>query len=193
MTDRELFRDLIRRVRAGDAEASAELVRRFEPAIRVAVHVRLTDPALRRLLDSTDICQSVMAQFFLRAASGEFQLDTPEQLLKLLTTMAHHKLINHALKQRAVRRDYRRVCPDGLDEGKMIDPTPDPSQLAAHHELLQELRRRLSAEERQLADRRASGRSWQEIAAEMGERPNTLRMRLDRAVTRVTRELGLDL
>ena len=31
-----------------------------------------------------DICQSVMASFFVRAALGQYQLNTPEQLLNLL-------------------------------------------------------------------------------------------------------------
>ena len=47
----ESFRDLICRVRAGDEQAAYELVRRYEPAIRVAVRVRLSDPGLRRVLD----------------------------------------------------------------------------------------------------------------------------------------------
>src|SRR5262245_23610315 len=53
------FDELMRRVRAGDEQAAADLVRRYEPAIRRAVRVRLRDPQLRRLLDSIDICQSV--------------------------------------------------------------------------------------------------------------------------------------
>ena len=75
------FVELIRRVRAGDEQASAELVRLYEPAIRVAVRARLTDPRLRRLLDSTDVCQSVLGNFFGRAASGQFEIKDPKQLV----------------------------------------------------------------------------------------------------------------
>ena len=39
------FADLLRRVRAGDAQAAARLVKQFEPEIRRYVRVRLTDPA----------------------------------------------------------------------------------------------------------------------------------------------------
>lgn len=192
MSDQESFRELICRVRAGDAQATRELVRRYEPAIRLAVHVRLTDPALRRFLDSMDICQSVLLSFFVRAASGQYDLETPEQLLRLLTTMARHKLINQAQKQRAARRDYRRLQSDLSGGNDPVDSRSDPSQVAAHRELLQELRCRLTAEERQLADQRSLGCSWKEIAAEVGGQPNTLRMRLTRALDRVTQELGLD-
>ncbi|MBI3464536.1 MAG: hypothetical protein HY000_16010 [Planctomycetes bacterium] len=80
MSDDSCFRDLLRRVRGGD-EAAAELVRTYEPAIRAAARVRLTDPRLRRLCDSIDICQSVLANFFVRAGSGDFELDRADQLL----------------------------------------------------------------------------------------------------------------
>ena len=39
-----------------------------------------------------DICQSVLGSFFVRAATGQYKLETPEHLLKLLTTMARNKL-----------------------------------------------------------------------------------------------------
>ena len=41
--DDSRFNDFLHRVRAGDAAAAEELVRRYESAIRVAVRVRLTD------------------------------------------------------------------------------------------------------------------------------------------------------
>src|SRR6516164_3751579 len=92
------FAELIRRVRARDADAAAEVVRRYEPEIRRAVRVRLTDPGLRRVLDSMDICQSVLGNFFVRAAAGQFDLDRPEQLIKLLARMARNRLTNEAFK-----------------------------------------------------------------------------------------------
>jgi hypothetical protein len=70
----QTFADMIQRVRAGDADAAAELVRWYEPAIRRAVRLHLRDPRLRRILDSVDICQSVLGNFFVRAALGQFDL-----------------------------------------------------------------------------------------------------------------------
>jgi RNA polymerase sigma-70 factor (ECF subfamily) len=192
MSEDETFRDLIRRVRAGDAQASAELVRQYEPAIRLAVHVRLTDPDLRRFLDSQDICDSVLGSFFVRAASGQYDLDTPEQLVKLLTKMARNKLVNYARKERAARRDHRRAQQGSAGMEESIDPSPGPYQVAVYQELLQKIRQSLSKEERQLADLRARGHSWKEVAAVVGGEPNTLRMRLARAVTRSARTLGLE-
>jgi hypothetical protein len=97
------FVELVRRVCRGDEAASAELVRRYEPAIRIAVRGRLNDPGLRRLFDSMDACQSILANFFVRATAGEFELDRPDQLIQLLATMAGNRVTDHALA----------VSPDG--------------------------------------------------------------------------------
>jgi RNA polymerase sigma-70 factor (ECF subfamily) len=186
------FDDLIRRTRAGEDRAAAELVRQFEPAIRRAVRARLTDARLRRVLDSTDICQSVLAHFFARAALGQYQLDQPDQLVRLLVRMADNKLKDQVRKQRAVRRDQRRLevgTPAALEQFAGREETP--SQIVAGRELLQEVRRRLSREERFLAEQRALGRGWAEIAAEVGGKPDALRNKLSRALDRVSRELGV--
>jgi RNA polymerase sigma factor (sigma-70 family) len=186
------FVDLVRRVRAGDEAASAELVRRFEPAIRIAVRGRLTDPRLRRLFDSMDICQSVFAIFFVRATAGEYELDKPERLIQLLATMARNRVTDHALRQRAARRDYRRGERSADAAGQFVDPGPSPSDEISRKELVEAFQSRLSAEERYLADQRVWGRPWSEIAAEVGGKPDARRVQLERAVNRVTRELRLE-
>ena len=191
MTDSDHFTELLRRVRAGDQDAATELVRLYEPELRIAVHVRLTDPGLRRLVDSVDICQSVLAGFFLRAAAGQYDLETPQQLLKLLATMARNKIVDQHHKQRAARRDQRRNLPDGVDDLDVAADQTSPSSVVANQELLQEFRR-LTDEERRLADGRAGGKSWKELADEVGGQPNAVRMRLERAVDRVLQELGVE-
>jgi RNA polymerase sigma-70 factor (ECF subfamily) len=193
---------LVRRVRAGDGQAAAELVRRYEPAIRRAARVRLVDTRLNRLLDSMDICQSVLASFFVRAALGQFELETPEQLLKLLATMARNKLANQVKGHRASRRDFRRIedrssekrCGDSSEEigiYGLAKPGRTPSSEVAARELLEEARRRLSVEELSVLERREQGREWSEIAQELGSTAEATRKRLTRAIDRVARELGL--
>jgi RNA polymerase sigma factor (sigma-70 family) len=186
------FPDLIRRLRKGDQEAAAELVQRYEPAIRRAVRFRLVDAGLGAVLDSMDICQSVLHSFFVRAASGQYEIEQPEQLLKLLVTMARNKLTSQARKEQAERRDTRRTVPLGPDSAGLISPLSGPGNQVAARELLQETYRRLSAEERELVELRNEGRNWDEIATLLGEGPVVLRKRLSRALDRVTRQLGLE-
>ncbi len=191
MSEAATFVDLIRRVRAGDDAAAADLVRRYEPAIRRAVRLRL-DPRLRRVCDSVDVCQAVLCSFFVRAASGQFELDTPEQLLGLLATMARHKLAKVGRYQRAARRDERRVEPGSADEREVPAAEASPSRQVAAKDLLEQVHRRLGAAERQLVELRAQGMTWAAIAATAGGTAEGHRKKLARAVERVAGELGLD-
>ncbi len=184
-----VFRDLIARVRSGDDQAAAELVRKYESTVRLAIRVRLANSDMRRLLDSMDICQSVLANFFLRAASGQFELNSQEQLVKLLVTMARNRLVNHAMHQKAARRDRRRET--NVDSSELADDSPSPSRIVTYRELLDAVRQRLTDEERRLADLRAAGRSWAEVAEEVGGNADAMRFRLTRALDRVTRDLQL--
>ena len=192
MAHEEPFKQLILRVRSGDPDAAAELVKEYERAIRTAVRVRLKGSPLHRVMDSEDICQSVLMNFFPRAALGRFDLERPEQLRNLLVTMAINRLRSHAKKEHAARRDARRIEKDVYDEMAVADPASSPSQVVANREILQEFRRRLSEDERLIADLRNEGHEWAEIAAKLSTTPDAVRMRHARAVERVALELGLD-
>jgi DNA-directed RNA polymerase specialized sigma24 family protein len=191
MLDHVAFRDLIQRMRAGDEAAATELVRRYEPAIRLAVRARLTDPAARRVLDSVDICQMVLASFFERATRGHYELTSPEQLLHLLKTMARNKLIKEIQTVRTRRRGGHLIRKTYTEETDFTDPHPEPDQEVANRELLELFHSRLSAEERWVNEQRLQGRSWSEIAGEVGGNPDALRMHYDRRMKRVAHELQL--
>jgi RNA polymerase sigma-70 factor (ECF subfamily) len=192
MTAPESFQDLMRRIRAGDEAAAEELVRRYEPAIRRTIRLRLVDDRLARLFDSLDICQSVLASFFVRTRLGQFDLDSPEHLVKLLRTMARNKLSKQVRAQYAAQRDARRLQAVEVSEAQAIDPGPSPSEEVALRELVEEARKRLTAEERQILEWRQQGRGWAEIAADLGGTPAAVRKRLERAVDLVARQLGLE-
>ena len=192
MAEDPTFDELIGRVRAGDQHAAADLVKLYEPEIRRAVHYRLADARLGTLLDSMDICQSVLKSFFVRAASCQFDLETPEQVLKLLTAMARNKLASQARRQHAQRRDNRRAGAIG-DEGSWLVASGDsPSAAIVVRDLQQEVRRRLAPDEWQLLELRNQGHDWAEIAAQAGGLAGALRKKLARAIDRVINELGLE-
>ena len=192
MSEPTSFDELIRRVRAGDQDAAAELVKRYEPSIRRAVRFRLADTRLVRVLDSMDICQSVFASFFVRTAAGQFDIDQPEQLTKLLVAIARNKLARQVRNQSRQRRDYRRVEGAELDEGQFADDGGTPSQIVAGEELLLQADRLLTDEERKLRELRKEGHDWAAIAEQLGSSPEALRKKLARAMDRVAHELDLD-
>lgn len=187
--------ELLQRVRTGDAAAAEELVRTYEPELRRAIRVRLTDARLRRLVDSIDICQSVLAGFFVRTAAGQYDIETPEELLRLLVTMARNRVIDWTRRSKADRRDTRRNVSLQNDDGQNIDvasPSAGPISVLVNRELIETVRNRLTAEELQLMEQRSDGKSWAEIARASGEQPNAVRMKLTRALDRVAEELGLE-
>ena len=52
MLSDQQFADLMSQTRRGDQDAARELVRMYEPEIRRAARLRLTDPEMRRIVDS---------------------------------------------------------------------------------------------------------------------------------------------
>jgi RNA polymerase sigma-70 factor (ECF subfamily) len=191
MSDTNSFAELMGRVRAGDDQAAAELVRLYEPVVRRVVRLRLKDPRLRQVLDSMDVCQSVLGGFFVRTAAGEFDVEGPEQLVGLLAKMARNKVASAARQQYRQCRDVRRGA-GGDEVAAVADSQTSPSQVVAGKELLSRCRELMSDEERQLADLRAQGLAWEEIAGRLGGAAQARRMQLARAMTRVSRQLGLD-
>lgn len=192
MADHATFAEFLRRIRAGDADAAAELVRQFEPVVRLEVRMRLSDPRLRRLVDTADICQSALLSFFVRAAGGQYEIDRPDDLVKLLVGIARNKLAFQARKHRRQRRDVRRQEPLEGNASAVPAADPTPSRQVEAAELIREFRLRLGNEERELAERRAKGQGWVAIATELGGTAQGRRKQLTRAVDRVARELGLD-
>jgi RNA polymerase sigma-70 factor (ECF subfamily) len=185
------FTKLMERVRGGDQDAAAELVRLYEPAIRRAVRFRLTDSHMRGALDSQDLCQSVLTSFFVRAASGQYDLNQPEDLQKLLIAMARNKLRFQVRKEHAQRRDRRRV-EAGVEPGDMAGGAGTPSRQVSAREMLQEVHKRLSEEERQLVEWRNQGLEWEDIAGRIQGSAEALRKKFARALDRVAVELGVD-
>jgi RNA polymerase sigma factor (sigma-70 family) len=192
MSEGATFRDLLRRIRGGDQEAARQLAQRYEPAIRQAAHAPLHDLRLRHLLDSMDICQAVLIEFFVRAADGQFELNEPDELLRLFVTMARNEVRDEARRQRASRRDQRRRS--DLSEhclGSLADDGPTPSRIVSSRELVEEVARRLTDEERDLLEQRIQGHEWTTLAEQRGTQPSTLRKKLTRALRRAVAELGL--
>ena len=190
--ENDSFVDLITRIRAGDSQAAADLIRQYEPDLRIIARIRLRSAGLRRALDSMDICQSVLGNFFLRAAGGEFELETPEQVLKLLSAMVRNRVVDVVRRQWAARRDRGREVATPLDEMAIAGNTPTPSQVVSADELWRECMKRLTPDERDLWKLRRDGMNWDEIAAETGRTAEAVRKQLTRALSRIAGEIGLE-
>src|SRR4051812_17172913 len=148
--ENEGFAELVNRAGRGEREAAHWLIERYESSIRRQVRFTLMDNKLRRVLEETDICQSVMGQFFSGLGAGQFELDGPAQLISLLKQMVKNKITDQARYWRAGRRDYlRNIVPhDADDVVEPMSPDPTPSRVVEDSEFLAEFESRLSDTER---------------------------------------------
>lgn len=183
------FSELMHRIRHGDQDAAKQLVQSYEPEIRRAARLRMTDPQLRRLVDSIDICQSVFGRFFKSASDGALQMQKPEQLLALLTTMTRNRVIDEHRRNTSQKR-FADHSASQLDPTELLEKAKGPRTATVEKELLSEVRSRLRPDELAIADLRNSGQSWEKISAELNESADGLRKRLDRAIIRVRDEMN---
>jgi hypothetical protein len=107
--------------------------------------------------------------------------------------MARNQVLDESRHYKAARRDHRRQVADLSEHclGGFTDDCPTPSRIVSARELLEEISRRLSTEERDLLEQRAAGQEWTTLAEQRGTSAAALRKKLSRALTRVVSEIGL--
>jgi RNA polymerase sigma-70 factor (ECF subfamily) len=186
----ECFDALLARAREGDPAAQAELVRRYEPRVRLVARV-LLGRALQPYLDSVDLVQSVHRSLLLGVRGGKFAVSTAEQLIALATTMARRKV---ARIWRHMRRQRRLESGPG-DADNLPDvllslhsTEADPARAALLNDAARRLCDGLSPADRRLMELRLQGYTSEEIAAEVGVSKNALMVRMHRLRQRLRDE-----
>ncbi len=184
----DAFHVLVERLTAGDAAAAEELVVAFEPDIRRFIHFRLTDPRVREVCDTLDVFQSVLGKFLGRLRAGTLRFDHPAKLRGYLRDLAEYKI-----RDLVADLPKEQQFPEG--SAGPYDPAGgsscDPGKIVENADVLALVRRRLAADERYLFDQYRLGRSWPELAAELGKKPDALRKQLAYAIDKASRALGL--
>lgn len=77
-------------------------------------------------------------------------------------------------------------------DAEVMDTATSPSWHAVRRDLLEEIRRRLSPEERRLQELRDQGLEWEDIVQRVGGGADAIRKQLRRAIDEAARQLGLD-
>lgn len=186
------FEDLMRRLRIGDEHAARELVSQYEPFIRRAMRWRISRLQLNAVADSADICQNVLKSFMLGLVAGDFDLRSSKDLEKLLLGIAKRKFAMFARGEFADRRDRTRTEALQPWHDRADSKAEDPQKTAQEYDFFATIKGRLMPDECELFEQRRLGRSWQDIAAELGLPQAALRKRLSRAMNRIATELGIE-
>jgi DNA-directed RNA polymerase specialized sigma24 family protein len=140
-----------------------------------------------------DVCQSVLASFFLGAATGAYDVNEPRQLVALLVKMAHNKLAMRARSQYRQRRDVRRLRPSSHSPESLVSKAAGPTRQVAGKELLDRALAMMSNDTRGIAERRMRGESWSHIALDLGGTPDARRKQYERAVAYIAEALDFAL
>lgn len=196
MSDDQPLVHLLEQLRRGETDAAIRIQERFGGQIRRLARVWLSQRRLGRLMDSEDICQSVLAEFFERFSRGSYELSNERQLRALLARIATSRLLYHWQRHRTAKRDMRRLAENATAENQLetlaTSNQPTASQVFAMHELVEECRKRFTPAEWEIVELRNAGNEWKEISDHVGGSPDSLRMQYTRAVTRVARQLYQD-
>jgi RNA polymerase sigma-70 factor (ECF subfamily) len=176
------FAVLLSRARQRDPEAVGALCQQYEGRLRVVARV-LLGPALRPVLDSMDLVQSVHRSLLIGIREEKFDISTPENLVALALTLLRRKV---ARQWRRVQRQQRLksggssidLLPKILAD--LTTPEAGPAEVAQYHDQVEQLCRQLDPTERYILALRLDGYTTAEIAEQVGLNHITLRVRLTR-------------
>ena len=147
----------------GDAAAAAELVRRYETNIRVAVRTRLTDPAAARAVRLRRRMPVSAGQLFRPGRPRAIRPEGSSRPDRPVGADVQQVGQPEAVPRSAPRRrpSHRRRCrrPAGTHGGGGRS-----AAIAAGRELLDAIRAELVGEEVAIADLRGQGCTWPEVA-----------------------------
>ena len=181
------FDDLIRRARAGDGPATAELLSRFEPEVRTMVRVRLPR-ALRNRFDSMDFVQAIWKSVFTGDA-GDFNATTfadESQFRGFLAGVARNKIFEeHRRQTRTKKYDISREERLYVRKGErevprdVVGSDPTPSENVQAVDRLDQLVEGRTAPEAEIINLRRQGLTYDEIATKIGWNERSVRREIE--------------
>lgn len=178
--------ELLIRLREGDAGAACELHREFGQHIRRIARIWLVGRPLGALMDSEDVCQSVMIEFFQRYSSGRYEIANADQLRGLLGKIAGSRLHYHWRRNRTAKRDLDRQQQSCVSDVEVAHASRSPSSLLLQSEKFDQCREKFTSQEWAVVSLRHNGLSWQAVGEEVGAAADTVRISYARAITRVS-------
>jgi RNA polymerase sigma-70 factor (ECF subfamily) len=175
--------DWFDRLRTGDPDAAAEVVRRYtDRLLRLAR--RQFDTWLRERADPEGVVQSVYRSFFGRCRAGQIdRRGDGQDLWPLLAAITVRKCRNRCANLRAQKRDGAREHPPpgsageagwfGPEEPPDREPTPEEALMLV--EAVERLLSGLDPLDRRIAEMSLQGYEVAEISAEVGRAERTVR------------------
>jgi len=175
---------LLERLGAGDATAAEQVVRDYEPYLRLVIR-RYLSGHLRAKFDSVDVVQSVWVHVLPALRRGVWRLKDRASLRALLVTVARRRLVSRYRHDRTALERAQRGCTDL--EALPACRQPRPSEVAQANELWDRLLALCPPANHELLHLRRQGLSLVEIATKTGMHEGSVR----RILRRLARQLAL--
>jgi len=157
--------------RAGDESAARQLFDRYVDQL-IALARRRISQRLAGRIDAEDIVQSVFRTFFQRARKGQFQIEEPDDLCKLLARITVHKTFRQIAHHKRAKRDAGQETAQTDDSQEMLmailTGEPTPEEATAFLDQLEHFFTKLDPRARQIIEMRMKGYSDIEIAEKLG-------------------------
>jgi RNA polymerase sigma factor (sigma-70 family) len=164
--------DLLEALGRGDEEALAQAFAASAPYLRVVVRSRLSG-GMRAKFDSVDVVQSVWADLVRGFRGGRWRFGDGRQLRAFLVRAVRNRFLNRVRRhRRAVERE--RPLAEG-PAAEVASPVARPSEAAQAGELWERLLAVCPPAHRRLLELKRQGLSLEELAAQTGLHPSSVR------------------
>ncbi len=182
------FRQLIADLRRGSDEAAWKLVELYGPHIHAVVRKKMgMGSRIRRSHDTADFVQAAWASL-VRGMPQLKEINEPKNFVALMATIACRRLANEVRKK--VPIDPEVVQDNNSVRGSIAANQPGspdtPSQIAIARERWNDIMGSLSDDHRRVINMRLRGKTFVEIAAEVGIHERTVRRIIKKATEGAT-------
>jgi RNA polymerase sigma-70 factor (ECF subfamily) len=177
---------LLERLGRGDSGAAEQIMREYEPYLRMVVR-RYLPSGLRRKFDSVDVVQSVWVHVWKGLRGVSWQFSDREHLRALLVTVTRRRLVSRFRHYRASLAREDSSAAGELDHMPAA-PGPGPEDLVRANELWERVLSLCPADQHELLRLRRQGFTMDEIAERTGMHEGSVR----RVFRRLARRLALE-
>jgi RNA polymerase sigma factor (sigma-70 family) len=182
---------LLAAIRAGDEQAVATFIQRYEPMLRCVLRVRETIRWLQSRLDSQDLVQSVFIKVIAAIQGERAHFSDEAGLEAFLRTASRNRLRDHVRRQKAARRDRQRTIAGGPAAlVQLPEAAPSPSRFAEVREQIARVEGCAAPADLEVLRERVDGTDWKELATARNLTPDALRKRIERVRKRLQETLA---
>lgn len=177
------------RLTSGDSQAADEVFRQYEPYLRKVVR-RLLPMRLRPKFDSIDVVQSAWADLLENFRKSGNRFTTVHQLRAFLVTSVRNRFIDRYRQMDKVAKQEKRETHGEIEQIAAAGQAT-PSQVMQAGDLWERLLKLCPAEYQAVLLLKRQGATSEEIAAETGLHPGSIRRILRNLASRIAVESSL--